>query len=152
MIPSLDLAAYSMALTYLNLPDTNFILDGVLVQGEAKQELMDLLYLRYKIMTKTPRGFERIEFTDRSNQKYSLQESSLATEDCVWLGLNSADPVIMESDALKLGLALPEGEMSGWMPYPIPEQVHLSTRMHLNREQVTELVGRLQSWLENGEL
>lgn len=37
-----------MALTYLNLPDTNFILDGVLVQGEAKQELANLLYLRYK--------------------------------------------------------------------------------------------------------
>jgi hypothetical protein len=47
---ALDLAAYAMAITYLNMPDTNFILDGVLVQGEAKQELANLLYLRYKAL------------------------------------------------------------------------------------------------------
>ncbi len=51
MTTNLDLAAYSMALTYLNLPDSNFILDGVLLQGEAKQELMDALYKEYKNMS-----------------------------------------------------------------------------------------------------
>jgi hypothetical protein len=150
MTKSLDLAAYSMALTYLNLPDTNFILDGVLLQGEAKQELMDALYLRYKQMTKTPRGFERIEFTDDYGEECSIQESSSVTER-IWLGINHVNPKIMKSDAVKLGLTVPFDE-SGWIPYPIPEQVLLSSRMHLNREQVTELVGRLQSWLESGEL
>lgn len=35
------------------------------------------------------RGFKRGEFRDHNNEKCSIQESSLATEDCLWLG---ADP------------------------------------------------------------
>lgn len=37
----------------------------------------------------TNRGFLLCEFTDRYGAKCSLQESSLATEDCIWLGVDN---------------------------------------------------------------
>lgn len=36
----------------------------------------------------TPRGFMRAEFTDRFDKPCSIQKSSLATEDALWLGVN----------------------------------------------------------------
>lgn len=35
----------------------------------------------------TARGFSRIEFADYNGEMCSLQKSSLATEDCIWLGV-----------------------------------------------------------------
>ncbi|MCK9544475.1 MAG: hypothetical protein M0R03_20850 [Novosphingobium sp.] len=40
----------------------------------------------------TSRGFEYYEFIDRYNTKCSLQKSSLAFEDCIWLGCDDANP------------------------------------------------------------
>jgi len=37
-------------------------------------------------VTKTNRGFATIKFKDYNEQDCSLQKSSLATDDCVWLG------------------------------------------------------------------
>lgn len=34
----------------------------------------------------TNRGFQRAEFKDRYGKDCSIQESSLATEECIWLG------------------------------------------------------------------
>ena len=62
---------------------------------------------------KTERGFERIDFVDFYDVPCSLQQSSLATEDAVWLGQGSY-------------------------------------RMHLNREQVVELIAVLQRWVDTG--
>ena len=39
----------------------------------------------------TNRGFRRVDFTDRYGAACSLQESSLATEAAIWLGVN--DPM-----------------------------------------------------------
>lgn len=98
---------------------------------------------------KTERGFSVIVFRDAYDKECSLQQSS-ADGDFVWLGIQDADPLIMKSDAQKLGLELPPGEVSGWMPYKVPAEVLMHTRMHLNREQVQSLVEHLQSWLETG--
>ena len=38
----------------------------------------------------TPRGFLRGEFTDRYSELCSIQESSLATEGCIWLGTSES--------------------------------------------------------------
>jgi hypothetical protein len=38
------------------------------------------------------------------------------------------------------------------MPYPLPEDVLLTTRMHLNETQVRGLMARLTLWLETGSL
>ena len=39
-------------------------------------------------LTKTERGFKRGEFRDQYDKLCSLQKSSLATQDCIWLGLD----------------------------------------------------------------
>jgi len=100
--------------------------------------------------TKTARGFDLIQFSDRNGEKCSLQKSSLATEDALWLGVDDASPKILCSAANKVGLT-PESD-SGWMPYPVPEDVLMTTRMHLTKEQVKLLIPVLQSFVETGNI
>lgn len=94
---------------------------------------------------KTPRGFDIIEFTDQNEVSCSLQKSSLAFTECIWLGCND------------LGLKRFEAG-KGWQDV-ILEEVHPSgpyhtanTRMHLNQEQVKKLLPYLQHFAETGEL
>jgi hypothetical protein len=56
----------------------------------------------------------------------------------------------MKSDALRLGMELPGGPVEGWMPYPLPKEALLSTRMHLNKKQVRALAAMLNLWLRTG--
>lgn len=109
----------------------------------------------------TSRGFQRLHFTDSSGTECSVQISSRAmcegehddlTVGWLWLGINDSNPLILKSDAKKLGLDLPPGEVSGWMQYPVPSEVFMSSRMHLNEHQVAELILQLQHWLKTGEL
>jgi hypothetical protein len=100
-------------------------------------------------VTQTGRGFNILRFADRYNVACSLQESSLATEAAIWLGVEDPDPKIMIRDAFALGLTPNTG--NGWMPYPMPAQVLCNTRMHLNRRQVHALIGHLKTWLETGD-
>lgn len=101
-------------------------------------------------MAKTDRGFEIAEFKDRYDTKCSLQESSLATEAAIWLGVDDADPQIMATDAIKLGI--PTCRTTGWVPYPIPKEVLLSTRMHLTQDDVLNLLPALIYFVEHGHL
>jgi hypothetical protein len=39
-------------------------------------------------LKKTNRGFAIAEFIDRYGEKCSIQKSSLATENCIWLGVH----------------------------------------------------------------
>jgi len=87
----------------------------------------------------TSRGFSRYDFEDRNGHACSMQKSSIATEDCIWLGIDDADPQIM----------IPN---EGWKKYDIPEEVLLHTRMHLNKEQVRELLPHLMAFVSDGEL
>jgi hypothetical protein len=113
------------------------------------------------VASKTGRGFPVVEFTDRYDAKCTLMCSSVILDypessqhpgaSAVWLGIDDADPKIMKSKALELGMELPPGEVSGWMPYPIPKDVLLSTSMHLDREMVAGLIVRLQEWLDTYE-
>lgn len=97
----------------------------------------------------TGRGFSIVTFKDYYGCHCSLQQSSLAEVSAVWLGIDDAEPKILASRAGKFGIKTDETE--GWIPYPVPDDVLLSTRMHLSREQVEGLVARLQEWLKNGE-
>ena len=47
------------------------------------------------IATTTERGFALYEFRDRYNRECSLQRSSIATEDCIWLGVHEGESVRM---------------------------------------------------------
>ena len=114
-------------------------------------------------LERTHRGFEIVKLDDANGNPCSIQQSSAIgdLEDDIrnpgasflWLGVDDPDPKVMRSQAASVGLCVPPGEeVSGWMPYPVPPQVSLSTRMHLDRSQVEGLVKRLQAWLETGSL
>ena len=85
-----------------------------------------------------------IEFKDYYDKECTLQKSSLATEDAIWLGVDDADPKIMASQVMEGG--------EGWVKYPIHPDVLLSSRMHLTRSQVEELLPVLKKFVETGEI
>jgi len=93
---------------------------------------------------KTPRGFDIIEFKDYYGAACSMQKSSLATKDAIWLGVDDADPKI-------LAFHVNGGKPNGWVKYDIPDEVNLTTRMHLTRAQVKELLPYLEKFVEAGE-
>lgn len=101
-------------------------------------------------LQKTNRGFTIGKFLDYYGMECSIQKSSLATEDCIWFGVDDPEPKIMAKDAKKFGLFTEE--TTGWISYPIPEEVYLSTRMHLSRDEVRELIPLLQKFVDTGDL
>jgi hypothetical protein len=78
------------------------------------------------IIKPTQRGFKRAEFVDRYGAKCSIQESSLATEYCIWLGC--------ESETVDL-----QGRPCG-------------ARMHVSQELAAELIPLLQVFVATGLL
>ncbi|WNC17942.1 hypothetical protein [Brevibacillus brevis] len=92
----------------------------------------------------TNRGFNIIEFQDRYGTECSIQKSSLAFENAIWLGVNDANPQIMASKVREGG--------TGWLPYEIPKDVVLTTRMHLTQDQVKALLPILTVFAETGDL
>lgn len=85
----------------------------------------------------TNRGFRRFDFKDRYGEECSLQESSLAEEDAIWLGVNETKPKVCVY-----------GE--GWKDVPLPEGAMICSRMHLTVEQVEELIPLLQHFVNTG--
>lgn len=71
---------------------------------------------------KTQRGFKRGDFLDRYAAKCSIQESSLAQEECIWLGVD------------------------------ISREGKESDRMHLTRELAKELIPLLKKFVDTGHL
>ena len=107
-------------------------------------------------LKQTDRGFDYVDFKDRYDHKCSLQKSSLATEDCIWLGIEDAEVRVLASQHRELadkirGTSDPERH-TGWITYPIPEDAYISTRMHLNQQQVKDLLPYLIKFAETGEL
>lgn len=92
-------------------------------------------------MKRTHRGFRFYEFKDRNDHKCSLQKSSIATEHCIWIGLDSADPKKLVQN-------------KGWVDASdeIPGGVELNTRMHLTQDQARVLAKELEYFAETGEL
>lgn len=90
-------------------------------------------------LNSTNRGFAIAEFRDRCGVACSLQKSSAGSEDAIWLGVDDTNPQV-----LRPGI--------GWIPYPMPSEVSLYTRMHLTQTQVRDLLPLLQKFAETGEL
>jgi hypothetical protein len=101
-------------------------------------------------ITKTERGLDIKEFTDIYGHKCSLQESSFTEEHAIWLGVNNTNPQILASDSEKLGIKTEYKD--GWIPFPIPEEVSLYSRMHLSQKMVKELLPKLIQFAETGSL
>jgi hypothetical protein len=102
------------------------------------------------VVVQTSRDFDRIDFIDRYGAECSVQKSSLAFEDCIWLGVNDASPKILASQAAAHGVATTE--TTGWVPYPLPEAVLCRTLMHLTQEMVAKLIPVLQHFVDTGEI
>ena len=109
------------------------------------------------------RGFGVVSFTDRSGVECSVQASSAIDFDdrrgiglyhpgssMLYIGPDEANPRIMARDAARLGIETTTDV--GWIPYPVPDDVLMTTRMHLTRPQVRALIKRLNMWLKTGEL
>lgn len=88
---------------------------------------------------KTERGFNIIEFIDKYGEKCSLQKSSLATEDCIWLGIDNPKLTIFEDE-----------NMGKYVVTEMPKTFSVSSRMHLTREQVAELLPYLEEFVKTG--
>lgn len=104
---------------------------------------------------KTDRGFELVEFDDANGEQCTLQQSSAtmggrAGTDFIWLGIHEPRIQIMKSTAVELGIDVGDGEVSGWMDYPLPPGVDAFSRMHLCRDHVMQLIPLLQRWVETG--
>lgn len=93
---------------------------------------------------KTERGFGLIKFRDMYDCQYSIQKSSLATEDAIWFGIDDPNPQIMASDL--------ELKANGWVKFPLSDKILLTTRMHLSVNQVKELIPILQKFVDTGEI
>ena len=89
----------------------------------------------------TVRGFAIVRFNDSYGVQCSLQKSSSAECDKIWLGCDDAD-----IRALKHGLGLVSVYTDSM------DNVIANTRMHLKREQVAELIPHLQKFVDTGEL
>ncbi len=76
-----------------------------------------------KIKT-TERGFRFVEFKDRNDVTCSIQESSIATEACIWIGCDDADPQYF----------IPHGNPS-WKKLEVPKDTIFNTRMHLTQQE-----------------
>lgn len=100
--------------------------------------------------TTTARGFTLGKFVDLYGSECSIQKSSLATEDAIWLGVVDANPQVLHNDAKRLGIETTAD--SGWVDYPIPKEVSMTTRMHLSRDHVAALLPTLQRFVETGEI
>lgn len=95
--------------------------------------------------TPTERGFSRYEFTDFNGEPCSLQQSSIATEDCIWLGCN------------EIGLKQFEPGL-GWSDINLPDEgiygksYVANNRMHLSRKEVEQLLPLLEKFVNEGEI
>lgn len=83
----------------------------------------------FKNQKYTSRGFPYKEFKDKYGAVCSMQMSSIATEPCLWLGVNGEQSEEFRNTFKSC-------------PY---------TRMHLTYKQVQKLVEDLQMWLNNVE-
>lgn len=99
---------------------------------------------------KTVRGFANIEFIDLYGSECSIQKSSLATEDAIWFGCDDPNPQILAKYANKYNIKCDQN--TGWVKYPIPEEVLINTRMHLTRDQVKDILPILQKFVDTGEI
>jgi len=118
----------------------------------------ELVHADFGVAATGPCGFPSVVFEDSYSEKCRLSCSSVIGDyedsmnrpgtSAVWLGLREVAARVMARDAAKVGVAT--DRTTGWVAYPIPNEVLVSVDMHLDRGQVAGLIDRLQQWLETG--
>lgn len=92
-------------------------------------------------LEKTPRGFEIGKFKDSYNNCCSIQKSSSAMDDYIWFGIDNPKLTVFENE-----------NMGKYVETTLPKNWSVDSRMHLSREQVSEILPILQKFVETGEL
>ena len=104
---------------------------------------------------KTSRGFEVKHFLDSYGVDCSIQESSNAESAFIWLGVHDAEAKIMavDLDKVKGFETTPtpgSSQTTGWHKILLPKEVHIFSRMHLDKEQAKRLIRELQYFVKHG--
>jgi hypothetical protein len=92
-------------------------------------------------LEKTQRGFLNGKFTDSYGNVCSVQKSSSAMDDFIWLGIDKPKLTVFENE-----------NMGKYIETVLPKTWMVDSRMHLSRDQVAELLPVLQKFVETGEL
>ena len=85
-------------------------------------------------LEKTPRGFSIFNFKDSYGCDCSIQESSAASEPKIWLGIDNAKITTKDGSPID------------------SEDMTTFSRMHLNQEQVKNLLPLLENFVKTGNL
>lgn len=93
----------------------------------------------------TGRGFRRLTFTGLNGSECTLQESSLASEEAIWIG------------AKNLEIKRCPRDCTGWHDVDLAalfpgQDVVGNEKMHLTQDQVRSLLPALHHFVETGEL
>lgn len=89
------------------------------------------------------RGFSYAGFTDLYGHEVSIQDSSLATDYAIWLGLDEPYTKINKNG---------NGPFGPYEDYTLPDNILVWTRMHINREQAQDLIEVLQRFVDTGSI
>lgn len=92
-------------------------------------------------INKTSRNFDFGKFEDLNHNQCSIQASSLASEDAIWLGIDDPNLVVFENES-----------KGAYIKTVMPNNFMVNARMHLNRDQVALILPLLISFAENGTL
>lgn len=84
------------------------------------------------------RGFSIAEFDDLYGNRCSIQKSSAAMYDAIWMGISN--PVIN---------VMVDGQ---WKDVALPEGSVIHSRMHLSQKMVRDMLPALKHFAETGEL
>lgn len=90
---------------------------------------------------KTKRGFAIYKFKDSYGKECSIQKSSAAADDFIWLGIEKPSLSVFEDE-----------NMGKYITTELPKNWMVDSRMHLNKEQVKELLRLLEKFVETGEI
>ena len=84
-------------------------------------------------LTRTLRGFLSADFVDLYGEACSIQDSSLATEDAIWLGVDHVNA-------------------RRWATVAGGDLERIPARMHLSRELAADLIPLLQRFVDTGSI
>ena len=106
---------------------------------------------------KTVRGFSIIEFKDDNGESCSLQKSSAAFEDKIWLGIDKAKITeffpMPRKDTEEPWVDLDKQYIEEKLKHRPQNEIHFENqRMHLTQKQVKKLLPHLIAFAETGEI
>lgn len=90
---------------------------------------------------KTKRNFNYTNFKDEYGNECSLQKSSSAMSDNIWLGIKNPKLVVFK-----------DSNRGEYIETEMPDNFMVNARMHLSIEQVKELLPYLNKFVETGDI